>query len=115
MASESEVDIPSLTSLGGVILTLTALSGELPVTLVSRLSNREAYTEKVIKSLKGKSSFTHIAVMVCADFDLPHLPNAPCLNSGLTSLTEFSPVSLRQMHLDTRSMTVCGFTVWPRC
>lgn len=54
MAAESGVDIPSLTSLGGVLLTLTALSGELPVTLVSRLSSRVAYTEKVIKSLKGK-------------------------------------------------------------
>lgn len=47
-------DIPSLSSLGGLILLLTALSGELPATLIFRLSLHDAYLEKVVKSLKGK-------------------------------------------------------------
>lgn len=54
MASDNRGDIPSLSSLGGTILTVTALSGELPTSLVSRLSGHEAYTEKVIKALRGK-------------------------------------------------------------
>lgn len=43
-----------LNSLSGLLLTLTALSGELPAAQVSRLPSTPAYREKVIKSLKGQ-------------------------------------------------------------
>lgn len=54
MAPGNGGDIPSLSSLGGVLLTLTALSGELPAALVSHLSPHNAYMGKVLKSLKAK-------------------------------------------------------------
>lgn len=54
MAPENGGDIPSLSSLGGLILLLTALSGELPTALICRLSQHDAYLGKVVKSLKGK-------------------------------------------------------------
>lgn len=54
MAPKNGGDIPSLSSLGGLILTLTALSGELPASLAYRLSPHHAYLEKMVKSLKEK-------------------------------------------------------------
>lgn len=46
--------IPPDDTLAGLLLTLTALSGEFPTAQVSRLSSTGAYQEKVLKSLKGE-------------------------------------------------------------
>lgn len=46
--------MPPDDTLAGLLLTLTALSGEFPMAQVSRLSNTGAYQEKVLKSLKGE-------------------------------------------------------------
>lgn len=54
MGSESGVLIPSLNSLGGLILMLTALSGELPMSLIERLHEGRSYRRKVLNSLKSK-------------------------------------------------------------
>ena len=52
MAAVSRV-MPSDDSLAGVLLTLTAMSGEFPTAQVSRLPSTGAYQEKVLKALKG--------------------------------------------------------------
>ena len=44
--------LPSLDSLPGLLLALTALSGEMPFALVDRLSGSDLYKQKVVKSLK---------------------------------------------------------------
>ena len=44
--------LPSLDSLPGLLLALTALSGEIPFALVDRLSGSDLYKQKVVKSLK---------------------------------------------------------------
>lgn len=46
--------MPPDDTLAGLLLTLTALSGEFPTAQVSRLSSTGAYREKVLKSLKGE-------------------------------------------------------------
>lgn len=46
--------IPSDDTLAGLILTLTALSGEFPTAQINRLPSTSAYQEKVLKSLKGE-------------------------------------------------------------
>lgn len=50
--SQKEKQAPPLYTAAGLILTLTALSGEFPTTLVSRLPGGDAYKTKVIKRLK---------------------------------------------------------------
>ena len=44
--------IPDTDTLAGLLLTLTALSGEFPAALVSRLPGTEHYRQKVVKALK---------------------------------------------------------------
>lgn len=44
--------LPALDTLPGLLLTLTALSGELPTSLVPRLPGSDSYKEAVIKRLK---------------------------------------------------------------
>lgn len=44
--------LPALDTFPGLVLTLTALSGELPATLVSRLPASDTYKEYVVKQLK---------------------------------------------------------------
>lgn len=46
--------MPSDDTLAGLLLTLTALSGEFPTAQVCRLPSTSAYQEKVLKSLKGE-------------------------------------------------------------
>lgn len=46
--------MPSDDTLAGLLLTLTALSGEFPTAQVCRLPSTSAYREKVLKSLKGE-------------------------------------------------------------
>lgn len=53
MAAGSK-QIPPEDTLAGLLLTLTALSGEFPTAQVSRLSSTDAYQEKILKSLKGE-------------------------------------------------------------
>ena len=53
MAATSR-QMPSEDTLANLLLTLTALSGEFPMTQVSRLPSTGAYQEKVLKSLKEK-------------------------------------------------------------
>ena len=45
-------ELPGLDTLPGLILTLTALSGELPASLVSRLPASDTYKEYAVKQLK---------------------------------------------------------------
>lgn len=45
-------ELPGLDTLPGLILTLTALSGELPASLISRLSASDTYKEYAVKQLK---------------------------------------------------------------
>ena len=47
--------IPHKDTLAGLLLTLTALSGEFPTTQVSRLPSTAAYQEKVLKALKSEN------------------------------------------------------------
>ena len=49
---EKEKQAPPLETAAGLLLTLSALSGEFPTTLVSRLPGGNAYKMKVIKRLK---------------------------------------------------------------
>lgn len=49
---KKERKAPPLDTAAGLLLTITALSGEFPTTLVSRLSGGDAYKTKVIKRLK---------------------------------------------------------------
>lgn len=50
--SQNKKQAPPLDTAAGLLLTLTALSGEFPISLVSRLPGGEAYKAKVIKRLK---------------------------------------------------------------
>lgn len=50
--SQKERQAPPLDTAAGLFLTLTALSGELPTALISRLPGGDAYKMKVIKRLK---------------------------------------------------------------
>ena len=50
--AQKEKQAPPLDTAAGLLLTLTALSGELPTALVSRLPGGDAYKAKVIKRLK---------------------------------------------------------------
>lgn len=50
--SKKEKHLPAMNSLPGLLLTLTALSGEFPTALVSRLPGGDAYKVKVVKRLK---------------------------------------------------------------
>lgn len=45
---------PSENTLAGLLLTFTALSGELPTDQIDRLSSTKAYQEKVLKALKSE-------------------------------------------------------------
>lgn len=54
---------PPLDTAAGLLLTLTALSGEFPTALVSRLPGGDAYKMKVVKRLK-RDKFLHT---YCAD------------------------------------------------
>ena len=54
-----ENQLPSPDTLAGLLLTLTALSGELPTTQISRLTGGDAYKRKVIKQHK-KDKLLHI-------------------------------------------------------
>lgn len=53
MPDENE-KIPPLDSLSGLLLTLTAFSGELPLPQVYRMPSTKSYQEKVVKTLKQK-------------------------------------------------------------
>ena len=44
--------LPALDTFPGLVLTLTALSGELPAALVSRLPASDTYKEYAVKQLK---------------------------------------------------------------
>lgn len=62
--------MPPDNTLAGLLLTLTALSGEFPIVQVSRLSDATAYQEKVLKTLKGeKLLYTYYLIeMACVPF-----------------------------------------------
>ncbi|MCX4374465.1 MAG: hypothetical protein OSJ58_22105, partial [Dysosmobacter sp.] len=49
---QNKKQAPPLDTAAGLLLTLTALSGEFPTALVSRLPGGEAYKMKVVKRLK---------------------------------------------------------------
>ena len=49
---QNKKQAPPLDTAAGLLLTLTALSGEFPAALVSRLPGGEAYKIKVVKRLK---------------------------------------------------------------
>lgn len=53
MSPDAKQELPALSSLSGLILTLTALSGELPTDQIMRLPSTPAYRMKVLKSLKS--------------------------------------------------------------
>ncbi len=50
--SQEGKQIPLLDTLAGLLLTLTALSGEFPTAQISRLPGGDAYKMKVVKRLK---------------------------------------------------------------
>jgi len=50
-----ERGLPALDTFSGLVLALTALSGELPAALVSRLPASDTYKEYAVKQLKRDS------------------------------------------------------------
>lgn len=52
MASEGGRELPGLDTFPGLVLALTALSGELPAALISRLPASDTYKEYAVKQLK---------------------------------------------------------------
>lgn len=49
---QEERKAPPLDTAAGLLLTLTAMSGEFPTALISRLPGGDAYKMKVVKRLK---------------------------------------------------------------
>ena len=50
-----KTSLPSTDSLSGLLLALTALSGEIPSALVGRLPGSDYYKQKVVKALKREN------------------------------------------------------------